>query len=38
MIYSLEDKSNNNLNRAMMGRFRRFVKEFELKEIHLLGR
>jgi hypothetical protein len=35
-IYSLEDKSNN--NQAMMGHFYRFVKDFELKEIHLLGR
>jgi len=38
MIYSAEDKNNENLNRAMMGRFRRFVNDLELKEIPLLGR
>jgi endonuclease/exonuclease/phosphatase family metal-dependent hydrolase len=38
MIYSSEDKNNENLNRAMMGRFQRFVNDFELKEIPLLGR
>jgi len=38
MIYSSEDKNNDNVNRAMMGRFRRFVNDLELKEILLLGR
>jgi len=38
MIYCSEDKNNENINRAMMGRFRRFVNELELKEIPLLGR
>jgi len=38
MIYSAEDKNNENLNRAMMGRFRRFVNDVELKEIPLIGR
>lgn len=38
MIYSAEDKNNDNLNRALMGPFRRFVNELELKEIPLLGR
>lgn len=38
MIYSLEDKNNDNVNRALMGRFRRFVNEMELMEIPLLGR
>lgn len=38
MIYSAEDKNNDNLNRAMMGRFRRFVNDSDLKEIPLLGR
>lgn len=38
MIYSSEDKNNNNLNRAMMGRFWRLVNELELQEIPLLGR
>jgi endonuclease/exonuclease/phosphatase family metal-dependent hydrolase len=38
MIYSSEDKNNDNLNMAMMGRFRRFVNDLELKEIPLLGR
>lgn len=38
MIYSSEDKNNDNVNRVMMGRFRRFVNDLELKEIPLLGR
>jgi len=38
MIYCSEDKSNENINRALMGRFRRFVNDLELKEIPLLGR
>ena len=38
MIYCSEDKNNENINRAMMGRFRRFVNDLELKEIPLLGR
>ena len=38
MIYNSEDKNNDNLNMAMMGRFRRFVNDMELKEIPLLGR
>ena len=38
MIYCSEDKNNGNVNQAMMGRFRRFVNEMELKEIPLLGR
>ena len=37
MIYSAEDKNNDNVNRALMGRFRRFVNDMELKEIPLLG-
>lgn len=38
MIYSSEDKNNANINRALMGRFRRLVNDLELKEIPLLGR
>jgi len=38
MIFCAEDKNNDNVNRAMMGRFRRFVNDMELKEIPLLGR
>lgn len=38
MIYSAEDKNNENLNRALMGRFRRFVNDHEFKEIPLIGR
>lgn len=38
MIYSAEDKNNDNLNHALMGRFRRFVNDLELKDIHMLGR
>lgn len=37
MIYSSEDKNNDSVNRASMGRFRRFVNDMELKEIPLLG-
>ncbi|XP_066358080.1 uncharacterized protein [Miscanthus floridulus] len=32
------DKNNANLDRAMMGRFRRFLDDNDLKEIPLLGR
>jgi hypothetical protein len=38
MTYSAEDKNNKNLNRSMMGCFRRSVNNFELKEIPLIGR
>jgi hypothetical protein len=38
MIYKPEDKNNNNVNWALMGRFSRFVNDLELKEIPLLGR
>jgi hypothetical protein len=38
LIYQVEDKNNSNLDRAMMGRFRRFTNEEELHEIPLLGR
>lgn len=38
MIYYAQDKNNDNVNRALMGRFRRFVNDMELKEIPLLGR
>lgn len=38
MIYSSEDKNNDNLNRAMMGHFKRFVNDLDLKELPLLGR
>lgn len=38
MMYSAEDKNNDNLNRAMMGRCRRFVNGHELKETPLIGR
>jgi endonuclease/exonuclease/phosphatase family metal-dependent hydrolase len=38
MIYSSEDKNNDNLNRRVMGCFRRLVNDLDLKEIPLLGR
>jgi hypothetical protein len=38
MIYRDENKNNGNLNRRMMGRFRRFLNDCELKEIYLHGR
>jgi endonuclease/exonuclease/phosphatase family metal-dependent hydrolase len=36
LIYQAEDKNNANLDRAMMGRFRCFLNDMELKEIPLL--
>jgi len=38
LIYQAADKNNPNLDRAMMGRFRRFLNDNDLKEIPLLGR
>lgn len=38
MILQAADKSNDNLNRRLMGVFSRAVNDLELKEIHLQGR
>ena len=38
LIYKDEDKNNANFNKAMMGRFRRFINDLALKEIPLHGR
>jgi exonuclease III len=38
LIYRDEDKNNNNLDRRMMGRFRRCINDLALKEIYLSGR
>lgn len=38
LIYRAADKNNPNIDRAMMGRFRRTLDDLELKEIELLGR
>lgn len=38
LIYKAEYKNNNHLNRRMMGRFCRLLKDLELKEIFLHGR
>lgn len=38
LIYNVADKNNNLLNRRMMGHFRRFLSDLELKELHLHGR
>lgn len=38
LIYRAVDKNNDNLNRCMMGRFRRFLDDMELLEIQLQGR
>jgi len=38
LIYRDEDKNNANYNKAMMGRFRRFINDLALKEIPLHGR
>lgn len=38
LIYRAEDKNNSNLNRALMGRFRRWINDMAVSEIPLLGR
>lgn len=38
LILEASDKNNANINRRNMGRFRRFVNETELKDVHLHGR
>jgi hypothetical protein len=38
LIYRNEDKNNANLNRAMMGRFRRWIDDMAVSEIPLHGR
>ena len=38
LILCDEDKNNSNLNRRMMGRFRRLVNDLALKEVYLNGR
>jgi hypothetical protein len=38
LIYQVEGKNNSNLDRAMMGRFRRFINKVELQVIPLIGR
>ena len=38
LIFKEEDKNNANLNRAMMGRFRRALDDMALKELPLSGR
>lgn len=37
LIYHVQDKNNDRLNRCLMGQFRRFINEAALKEIHLNG-
>jgi hypothetical protein len=38
LILDATDKNNANLNRRKMGRFRWFVDDAELKDLHLHGR
>ena len=38
LIYKASDKNTSNLNRPMMGRFRRLIDDLALKEIPLHGR
>lgn len=38
LIYRAADKNNQNIDRAMMGRFRRLINDLQLCEIDLLGR
>ena len=37
LIYQAADKNNANLDRAMMGRFRRFLDDSEVKEFTAIG-
>lgn len=37
LIYKMEDKNNENLNRAMMGWFRKFINDISLIDIPLVG-
>ncbi|CAL5070105.1 unnamed protein product [Urochloa decumbens] len=38
LLLDAADKNNLNINRRNMGRFRRFVDDMELKDVHLHGR
>jgi hypothetical protein len=38
LIYKASDKNKSNINRAMMGRFRRMINDLALKAIPLHGR
>lgn len=38
LIYKDEGKNNNNLNHAMMGRFRKLINDLSIHEIQLVGR
>jgi len=38
LIASVEEKNSGNINKAMMGRFRRLISDLELKDLPLLGR
>jgi hypothetical protein len=38
LIYKVEDKNNDNLNRSMMGRFRKFINDVGLIDTPLTGR
>jgi hypothetical protein len=38
LILREEEKNNNNLDRAMMGRFRKWANDLALNEIPLIGR
>jgi hypothetical protein len=38
LIIKAEDKNNANLNRAMMGRFRRLINDLGLHDVPLNGR
>ena len=38
MILKEEDKNNSNLDRALMGGFRRWTDDLDLKDLPLLGR
>jgi hypothetical protein len=37
LIYQAQDKNNDCLSRRMMGRFRHFLNDLELDELHLHG-
>jgi hypothetical protein len=37
LIYKVEDKNNDNVNRAMMGQFRKFTNDVGLIDVPLIG-
>jgi hypothetical protein len=38
LIYRAQDKSNSNVDRAMMGRFHHLLNDIKLLEVHLMDK